>query len=94
MKEVKWEQSLFPEHVHGKLGCVHLHCRMNKTMTGKHRWYGRVYIVGINTYVPNGPLRHSLAKAKEDCVRQAREIMLNFKEGLEEELKNFDLGME
>jgi len=93
MKEIKWE-STFPNHVHGNLGCVHLHCRRSETETRKKRWCGRAYIIGLNTYVPNGPLRHSLAKAKEDCICQAREIMLNFREGVIEELKNFDLLME
>ncbi len=93
MKEIKWK-STFPEHVYGDLGCVHLHCRMTLTDTRKKRWCGRVYIVGLNTYVPNGKLRHSLAKAKEDCIVQARDILLNFRAGLEAELKNFDLVTE
>lgn len=93
MKKVKWELSLFGDHFYGEIGCVNLHCCMIETETKKQRWYGRAYIVGLNTHVPNGPLRHSLARAKEDCIRQAREILLNFREGLESELKNFDLEM-
>ncbi len=33
------------------------------------------------------------SKAKEDCVRLACEMMLNYREGLREALKNFDLEM-
>ncbi len=94
MQEVKWLSRVSPDHVHGNLGCVNLHCRMVETETRKRRWYGHVWISGCHTHVPNGPVRHSLAKAKEDCIRLARETMLNYREGLRAELKNFDLEME
>ncbi len=94
MIEVKWESRVSPEHVHGNLGCVNLHCRMVDTGTGKKRWYGHVWIVGCNTRSSPRTIRHSLTKAKEDCVRQACEIMLDYREGLKAELKNFDLEME
>jgi len=93
MKEVKWESRVSPDHVHGSLGCVRLHCRMVETQTRKRWWYAHVWICGCNTHVPRGPVRHSLAKAKADCIRLARETMLNYREGLREELKNFDLEM-
>ena len=94
MTEVKWESLGSPEHVHGKLGCVYLHCRAVDTGTGKKRWYGHVWIIGCNTHSSPRTIRHSLAKAKEDCVRLAREIVLDYREGLKQELKNFDLEME
>jgi len=94
MVEVEWLSRVSPDHVHGKLGCVRLHCRMVETQTRKKRWYGHIWIVGCNTNVPPGPTRHSLAKAQEDCVRLARETMIDYREGLREELKNFDLSME
>ncbi len=93
MKEVKWDSRVSPDHVHGNLGCVRLHCRMVVTGTKKRRWYGHIWIAGCHTHVSPGPVRHSLAKAKEDCIRLARETMLNYREGLKEELKNFDLEM-
>lgn len=94
MTEVKWESRVSPDHVHGNLGCVHLHCRMVETDTGEKRWYGHIWIYGCNTHVSPGPIRHSLAKAKEDCIRLSREMMLDYREGLKVELKNFDLEME
>ena len=94
MKEVKWESLASPDHVHGNLGCVRLHCRMYKTMTGNQRWYGHIWVHGCITNAKRGPERYSLAKAKEDCIRLARETMLDYREGLREELKNFDLAME
>lgn len=94
MTEVKWESRVSKDHVHGKLGCVSLHCRMVETGTRKKRWYGHIWIAGCNTHVLPGPVRHSLAKAKADCIRLARETILNYRDGVIEELKNFDLEME
>lgn len=94
MKEVKWNSRVSPGRILGKIGCVNLRCRMVKTNTGKKQWYGYIWFSGYDSYSPMGPMRHSLAEAKEDCIRLARETMLNYREGLREELKNFDLAME
>lgn len=94
MKEVKWDSLASKDHVYGIIGCVRLYCRMVETRTGKKRWYAHVWICGCVSNVDRGPIRYSLAKAKEDCIRLARETMLNYRDGLREELKNFDLEME
>lgn len=93
MKEVKWDSVDSKHNVYGRLGCVNLNCRMVETQTGKRRWYAHVWIGGCVSNVDLGPIRYSLAKAKEDCIRLARETMLNYWEGLRKELKNFELEM-
>ena len=65
-------------------------CNPIKTKANTTWWYAGISIKHI-TLIPLGPTRKSLSKAKEDAVRIAIQALLNYKAGLDKELKNFDL---
>lgn len=101
MIKAKWEPKIVDKiyvnkklregNLYGRIGCLNLRCCLFHTQTGLRKWYSTIGIFGASMSGPRGPIRDSLFKAKEDCIRLARELLINYREGLKAELKNFDL---
>ncbi len=94
MKEIEWEKRGWQNPIFAEIGSISLHCYPRLTATGLVRWYGRAWITKYPQYPNNarvGGLRHTLGRAQEDAVRLAHELLLDYRAGLDAELKNFDL---
>ncbi len=91
MRKIKWESVAKNSWATAKVGNCLLYCNVSTTRSGKARWSAEV---GVGNRWKFGPLRHSLEKTKEDCIRLASELLIDCRESLREELKHFDLEME
>ena len=93
MKKIKWEKRGFKNRIFATVGGLTLRCLSHLTNSGKITWCAEVYITGrrMPGVVKIGEIRHSLVKAQEDAGPLACEFLLDYKAGLDAELKNFDL---
>ena len=94
MKEIKWEHSHGRDYADAKVGCIVMHANLHYTGTATKRWYADVSVQQRGGTFRTGPVRKSIAKAKEDAVRLAREILLDYHTSLLAEMANFGLGPE
>lgn len=92
MKKIKWMKLGFEDPVIAIVGCLTLRCIPHLTRSRKVRWFARAYMTGnMSRSIRTGSDRHSLIKAQEDAIQFACEILLDYKAGLDVELKNFDI---
>jgi hypothetical protein len=54
-------------------------------------WYSDVSIREIASTKRYGPIRKSKTRAKEDAIRLAKELLIDYHTGIVAEMKNFDL---
>lgn len=91
MRKIKWKQnSKYSRTVSARVGTVYMSCHSLITKVKTQWWYATVHIPHIRM-IPVGPTRQSLSRAKEDAIRMASQTLLDYKTGLDKELKNFDL---
>lgn len=75
--------------VEARVGCITLECRHFFSSRGLHRWRAR--IDGNNTSI--GPCRCSLSRAKEDAIRLAKELLVDYHTAIVKEMKNFGVEL-
>lgn len=98
MRKINWKSEKPKEYVFARIGNVGMFCSMyyknTKSITDPNnpgcRWQACTWIGGT-PIAKDGPIRQSLSQTKEDAVKLARELLLDYKECLDKELKNFDL---
>jgi hypothetical protein len=91
MQKINWEPKGSRDSVNTQIGQIRLHCSRSFLASGDVRWYAYIYITSGVRFFREGPFRCSLQEAKEDAVRLARELLLDYQEGLDIEKANFDL---
>jgi hypothetical protein len=92
MLKINWEPKGSDKYARAQVGCITMCCRLQFTTDKlKYKWYADVFMKGNVMTMRVGPIRYSLPKAKEDCIRLARELLLDYRAGLKIEMKNFDL---
>lgn len=89
MRKIKWKKS--DVGVFTYVGSLRLYCLVPCFSNLKTKWRAEVYVDGITGSLRCGLFRHSLSKVKEDAIRLANEILLDYHECLLAEMKNFDL---
>ena len=89
MKKINWKPKGLKAEASAYVGCIRLCCYKHYTRRAECRWYASVGHTAAN--MRYGPKRCSSSKAKEDAVRLARELLLDYQAGLTAEMKNFDL---
>lgn len=91
MKKIYWKPKRPSKnnnpYITARIGNIVLHCYSEP----KCLWSANVSIREMSGMFRHGPFRKSLSKAKEDAIRLARELLLDYRAGLAVELKNFDL---
>jgi|GEM_PF-5413698 len=90
MKKIQWEPKGSRDSVYATVGSVKMHCYVHYTQMGIKRWYANVSIMHRAATSRYGIKRKSMNKAKEDAVRMARELLLDYRAGVEKELANFE----
>lgn len=92
MRKINWQPKGSGISASTKIGCIDLCCRH---FHSKSEWRARVVINNDWRFRASslryGPIRKSLSRAKEDAIRLAREMLLDYQAGLAVEMKNFDL---
>ena len=97
MKKIKWTYPYDPKCAYAKVGCIVMHCYLRRSVprigTPTDRWYGyaSISIREHSETFRTGPIRKSMAKAKDDAVQLARELLLDYHTCLMTEMANFDL---
>lgn len=92
MKKINWEPKGSNRSTYAQVGSIGMCCLPYSPRLGKKpQWSAEVWIIG-GPKERNGPRRYSLQKAKDDAVRIACELLLDYQAGLEMEMANFDLG--
>jgi len=91
MIKIRWKENVWTHSVTARIGCVIMDTHVLHTNAGKKLWYANASIVGQSGTFKTGCKRKSMAKAKEDAVRLARELLLDNHTCLLAEMKNFDL---
>lgn len=92
MKKIKWKRYGPTGDMSAQVGSVYLNCwQFKKAKTVDCR--ATVSICRISSTKRYGPLRKSMAKAKEDAVRLARELMEDYQMAVDKEMKVLQ-GME
>lgn len=89
MKKIRWKHRR--HFATTNVGCIEMGCYARITNNRKTRWYAYVYDRKMMFKPRTGPLRHSQKKAKEDAVRLAGEVLLDYHAGLKLEMANFGL---
>jgi len=91
MKKINWKQHS-PNYIEARVGNVVLRCFSYRNLISlKLRWKAYASIRETSSTLRYGPLRNSLSKAKEDAVRLARELLMDYKASLTVEMKRFDI---
>lgn len=101
MQEIEWKPEGSLTDVHAKIGMIRLYCdfyfvdfdtESSITPTSENgRWSAHVSILDLASTLRFGPNRRSLVKAKEDAVRIARELLLDYYTSVVGEMSRFDL---
>lgn len=106
MKKIQWKPKRPTEYIRAEVGCVVMYISLyytgkhgvaypcfkrHKTATKTFRWQAEVIIGQRSETLRVGPTRKSMVKAKEDAVRLARELLLDYYVCLKAEMANFDL---
>lgn len=90
MQKIVWKRD--KDCFAARVGCVHLGCWSYAEMGHKRFWKGVVsFRQRGGTYRHANKKRSSLAKAKEDAIQLAREMLSDYQTSLTKELKNFDM---
>ena len=89
MKKIKWKPKGSNKYARAEVGCVVIHINLCYTNTKFRRWYADVSLQKGSDF-RIGPTRKSMDKAKDDAVRLAREILLDYRTAVEKELANFE----
>lgn len=91
MRKINWKPKRPSKnsnpYITARIGSIVLHCYLEP----KCRWFAVASIRDISGTLRHGSIRKSLDKVKEDAVRLARELLLDYQAGLTAEMKNFDL---
>lgn len=90
MREIKWEK-LIGGFLKAKVGSTTMYCERFTNSKGNKVWNAHVCILGLPNFPAFGLRRKSLAKAKEDAVRIAREALIHYQTCLTAEMKMFGL---
>lgn len=91
MRKINWEPKGSDKYARAQVGCITMHCRVQFTGKLKCGWCADVFMKGNVMTMRVGPVRYSLSKVKEDCIRLACELLFDYGVGLKIEMKNFDL---
>lgn len=91
MRKIEWKPKKSNEFVRARVGCLVLCCFSCFTKTSKKRWRADVSIQERGGTFRQAPICQSLAQAKKDAVRMARELLLDYHAAVTAEMKNFDL---
>lgn len=91
MKKINWKQNCCRDNVRAQMGIIKMYCDLLYTTSKKtkRRWYANVSVREQSGTFRYGPNRKSIAKAKEDAVRLARELLEDCRVAIEKELSNF-----
>lgn len=92
MKKVNWKPNGSTQDVIANVGCMtmYVYCsgRLANKDKSKYRWFAEVFILSQRSQF--GPMRKSMAKAKDDAVQIAHQILLDHQSCLDAELKNWE----
>ena len=88
MKKINWKLNSSREYARAQVGCIIMHADI---APATKRWSADVSIQEQSGTFREGPMRRSMAEAKEDAVRLARELLLDHYTCLKVEMTNFDL---
>ena len=91
MKEIKWKYPHSRDYAYAQVGCIVMHANLHYTGTATKRWYANVSIQERSGTFRTGPVRKSIARAKEDAVQLARELLGDYHTCLLTEMANFGL---
>lgn len=94
MRKIKWTPTNRDREKYAKvqIGCIVMRANVFYPTQGKmKRWRAYVSVQGRSRTLRVGPIRKSMAKAKEDSVRIARELLLDYHTCLLAEMQNFDI---
>ena len=90
MKKINWKVTKYSARA--KVGSIELTCFSQRTTNKKtFKWYSLVSLFG--TYYSGltiGPTRRSLNEAQEDAVRMTRELLYDYKEAVDSEMKHWE----
>ncbi len=97
MRTINWQHTKSftgtDMHIIAHVGNVVLRCHLAFSENSVcQEWFAGVHIGKIGCAIGcYGPIRKSVSKAKEDAVRLARQLLLDFQTDISAEIKNFDL---
>ena len=91
MKKIKWTPKGSRKYARAQVGCIVMHANLHYTGTATQRWYADVSVRELGGTFRTGPVRKSMARAKEDAVQLARELLLDHHICILAEMKNFDM---
>lgn len=91
MRKIEWKPKGSSKYASARIGNVMLYCNSIFTRSAKRRWHADVSICQLSSTMRHGPVRQSLSRAKEDAIRMARELLLDYHAVVTAEMKNFDL---
>ena len=87
MKKIKWH-SKGVDFEEAKIGNMVLWCNRDYDSV---LWSSYVTISCISSTMRRGPNRKSKLKAREDAIRLAKELLIDYNTSIAAEMKNFDL---
>jgi len=92
MKKINWKPKNSKTYAKAVVGSIIMYCNMKYPYGGdRYTWFADVSIQEVSHTVRYGPLRKSINQAKEDAIKIACEMLLDYKECLKIEMANFDL---
>jgi len=90
MNKVDWRPRRPKDYAYARIGRICMNCNSWTTLSGNYVWYASVSLNSISSSRRQGPRRRSLAKAKSDAVRLAREMLDDYRMAIDIETKNFE----
>ncbi len=90
MRKINWKVEKY--WAEAEVGNISLVCYKRRNKKKKiYEWFARVSIHGIcDDGWKDGPMRRSLKKAQEDSIRITREVLCNYKEAVDAEIKRWE----
>lgn len=91
MRKINWKPHKSRKYAGAKVGSIIMHCNIAYPINKNNpRWYAYVYLYGIPGMSKSEINCKSMAKAKEDAINLAKELLYDYNAAIQIEMTHWD----